>query len=235
MPDKGGPFPTVWSCRRSSASTSTSRTSAGGSPSSATSRSPPRCTPARATSSGLNDFPEISQDRPEGARRAGDVRPRRGRGLRQGDRQGRHREARRSPASAGAGGSSGSTRRTTPASRPAVAWYGRLKGQAELQPKYPGRPRRRRQGPRARPLWRGRPGHPGRDRRGDARGPQGRRQDRPRSRSIPTRPTPSTPTTARATARSRPRTAGSGCSSGSRRTAWRNGPSASSIVHLPRA
>ena len=44
-----GRFRSCWSCRRSSASTSTSRTSAGGSPSSATWPSPPSCTPGRAT------------------------------------------------------------------------------------------------------------------------------------------------------------------------------------------
>ena len=42
-----------------------------------------------------------------------------------------------------------------------------------------------------------------------------------RSSSIPTHPTPSSPTTARAITRKRPRTAGNGCWIGSRNTAWR--------------
>jgi hypothetical protein len=50
----------------------------------------------------------------------------------------------------------------------------------------------------------------------------------PKSWSTPTRPTRSTPTIVRATERPRPRTAGSGCSPGSRNTEWRE-------VHRPRA
>ena len=91
----------------------------------------------------------------------------------------------------------------------------------ELHPKHPIDLVGSTQGPGAGPVRRGRQGHPGRDGREDAEGPQGRRASRRRSSSTPTRRTASTPTTGPATARRRPRTAGSGCWSGSRRTAWR--------------
>jgi hypothetical protein len=48
-PETGSNFPVTLVARKSSASTSTSRTYAGGSPSSATSRSRPNCSCARAT------------------------------------------------------------------------------------------------------------------------------------------------------------------------------------------
>ena len=100
------------SCRRSSASTSTSRTSAGASPSSATGG---RARAVRAPGRRVEDHRlpgDHVEGRVEGARRAGDVRPRRDRRL------GRKTTARAtsrssaSPASAGAGGSCGCTRRT---------------------------------------------------------------------------------------------------------------------------
>ena len=159
------------------------------------------------------------QGRLQGARRPGDVRPRRDRRLGQEDRQGRHGEARhhrlllgrpdrlavRGPQPEPEGG------------RGLVRPAGRRARRAA--PEAPDRPGRRRSRPRCSASTAGPTGHPGRVGREDARGPQGGGQDRPRSSSTPTPPTPSTPTTGRATARTRPRTAGSGCWRGSRSTA----------------
>ena len=77
------------------------------------------------------------EGRLEGARRAGDVRPRRDRRVGQAGNGGDAKLS-ASPGSAGAGGSCGCTRRTTTDLKAGVAWYGRLVGTAnELQPKYP--------------------------------------------------------------------------------------------------
>ena len=161
------------------------------------------------------------QGRLQGPRRAGDVRPRRDRRLGQGHRQGRHGEARHhrlllgrpdrlavrgpQPEPEGRRGlvrPAGRRRRRAAPQASRSTWSARLK--APVLGLYGGADQ-------------GIPVAIGRE---DARGPQGRRQDRPRSSSTPTRRTPSSPTTGPATARSRPRTAGSGCWSGSRSTAW---------------
>ena len=109
-----------------------------------------------------------------------------------------------------------------------VAWYGKLVGDSTANtPRHPGRYRRRAQGARARPLRRGRPGHPRRTpsiacaRR--ARPPA----SNARSSSTRIRRTPSTPTTARAIGRKPRRTAGRACSPGSAPTA---SPEQSAIV-----
>ena len=152
------------SSRRSSACTSTSRTSAAGSPSSATSPSRPSCTRARATSPKIERHPgDHLQGRLQGAGRAGHVRPRRDRRLGQERRARPTPRSSASPASAGAGGSCGSTAAHNPNSeggrrlvRPARRRAGRA------APEAPHRRRRRPQGPGARPLRRRRQGHPGR-------------------------------------------------------------------------
>ena len=84
-----------WSSRRSSASTSTSRTSAGGF--AKLGYFADRAGDVRPAGGRLEArprYPGDHQDRLQGPRRPGDVRPRRDRRLRQGDRQGRHGEAR---------------------------------------------------------------------------------------------------------------------------------------------
>ena len=103
-----------------------------------------------------------------------------------------------------------------------VAWYGRLVDRSErASPQAPDRPGGFDQGAGARALRR--------SRYREFRSPPSRRCERPsrtparppRSCSIPIRRTPSSPTIGQATARTRPRTAGSGCSNGSRNTGSR--------------
>ena len=130
----------------------------------------------------------------------------------QGERR-RSRAKSRSPASAGAGASPGSTPRTRARLKAGVAWYGRLVGDKDpLHPLYPIDVAATLKAPGAGPLRRSGPGHPARQRRGDAQGARGGRpgfEAFARSRSIPTRVTRSSPTTARATAPPTPPTAGS--------------------------
>ena len=161
-------------------------------------------------------------DRREGARRAGDVRPRRDRGLGREDGSGDAAQARRSPASAGAAASSGSTRRTTRSCKAGVAWYGRLAGDgtrrcsrsipidvaAELKAPVLG-------------LYGGEDaGIPLDGRRADARRRSTRRARTSRDRRLSrARRTASTPTTGRAIGEEAAiARAGRGCSTGSRRT-----------------
>ena len=142
------------------------------------------------------------QGRVEGARRTGDERSRRHCRLGQEDRQGRHREARRSPASAGAGASCGSTRRTIRTSKPASPGMAGWSGAADpLHPEASGRYRRLDSRPRcsactAKPT----PAFRSNRSRRCARRPKPP-ASRPRSSSIPTRRTASTPTIARRIAR----------------------------------
>ena len=85
-----GPSPWCWWCRRSSACTSTSRTSAGASPSSATCAIAPELYARQGDVSKYTDYPrDHLERRVEGARRTSDVGPRRrgplGQDARQGD------------------------------------------------------------------------------------------------------------------------------------------------------
>ena len=79
MPATGGTSRSSWSCRRSSASTSTSRTSAGGSRSRLLRGRARSCTRGRATLEARPTCRVISRRSWQGARRAGDGRPRRDR------------------------------------------------------------------------------------------------------------------------------------------------------------
>ena len=162
------------------------------------------------------------QGRLQGPRRPGDVGPRRDGRLGQEERQGRHGEARHHRLLLG---------------RPhRLAVRGPQQGPQGRRGLV--RPAGRRQPttctPRTRSTWsaRSRPrcwactAAPTRAFRSSTveqmrKAAQGREARRRRSSSTPTRRTASTPTTGPATARRRPRTAGSGCWSGSRSTAWR--------------
>ena len=102
-----------------------------------------------------------------------------------------------------------------------VAWYGRLVGEADdLHPKHPIDLAASLKAPVLGLYGEADHGHPGRVGREDAHRPSRKPARPPRSCSTPIRLTPSSPITGAATGRTRPRTAGSGCSTGSRNTAW---------------
>ena len=105
-------------------------------------------------------FPGDPQDRDEGPRRPGHVRPGRGRGLCE-------ETGKADTAKLGITGFCWGGRIVwlygahNPNLKAGVAWYGRLVGQADdLHPKHPVRRRRVDQGPHPRPLWCRRPGIP---------------------------------------------------------------------------
>ena len=196
-------------CRRSSASTNTSATSAAASHTRATSRSRLNSSFRQGDPTTQPDIPAIPQKhrRLLGARRPGHGRPRRLRAAWSASQGGDPpRPAITGFASVGA--SPGCTPRTKPSVKPAWRGGGRLERRCfESSTRAPAR----RHGSTARA---GAGVHGGqtrascsptrrRWRRGPPRAPQ-----QP-STSIPTHPTPSTPITGRATARRRPRTAGS--------------------------
>ena len=165
----------------------------------------------------------VRDDRLEGARRAGDGRPRRQRRLGQARTAATPRGS-ASPASAGAGASTWLYAAHNPALKAGVAWYGRLVGATDAAAA-DASDRRRRRAARAgaRPLRRRRHRHPARHGRADEGGAGAAaalRRRRSRVRRLPARAsTPSTPTTGRATTRPRPTTAGSAASPGCARTA----------------
>ena len=106
-----------------------------------------------------------------------------------------------------------------------VAWYGRLVGKTDrVAAEVPDRRGRRRSRPRCSACTAGRTRASRWTPWTRCAGAEGRGQDG-RDRRLPRHAARlSTPTTGPATARTRPRTAGSGCWSGSRRMAWRRQP-----------
>ena len=113
-------------------------------------------------------------------------------------------------------------RPTIPALKAGVAWYGRLVGEAdELHPKHPIDVVSSIKAPILGLYGEADQGIPGRLGREDAGRPSRRPARPPRSSSTPILLTPSSPIIGPATARTRPRTAGSACSTGSRSMAWR--------------
>ncbi len=102
-----------------------------------------------------------------------------------------------------------------------VAWYGRLVGKpTDLQPKNPIDVVKELHAPVLGLYGGADMGIPVEYGRADAQGRQGCQGRRRRSSSTRIRRTPSTPTIGPATVRTKPRTAGNGCWSGSRSTAW---------------